>query len=149
MQGGADEGGFAAAKRRNLSDFTALRKLRTLGLMDVTLTIPNVPDDTEARRVRTSLSEVNNMGYGVADTLGSQDALSLVDLVVPKFRNSDEESIFGFFDTQVSASQTPFSASGQTDARLARYLQDCFSTTLHLELTKMVSLCTLLSSSQI
>lgn len=137
---GGDENSFAAAKRRNLSDFTSLRKLRTLGLMDITLTIPNVPDDTEERRVRTSLSEINNMGYGIADTLGSRDALQIIDFVSPKFRNSDEECLFGLFDSQHSVPQSQAGAPLQTDARLARYLQDCFSTTMHLEMEKMVCL---------
>lgn len=136
MHGGEDVG-LAAAKRRNLSDFTALRKIRNLGLMDVTLTITNVPDDTEERRVRTSLSEINNMAYGISDTIGTRDALSIVDLVHPKFRGSDDECIFGMFDSQFSIPQSQASAPLQTDARLARFLQDCFGTTMQLELQKM------------
>jgi len=107
------DGSPAAAKRRNLSDFSALRKIRTLGLMDVTLTIPSIPDDNEDRRVRTSLSEINDMGYGIADTLGRGDHLSMIDLVAPRFRNKDDECVFGIFDGQ--------STSPQGAARIARY----------------------------
>ena len=128
MQG--QEGSPAVAKRRNLSDFSALRKIRTLGLMDVTLTIPSVPDDNEDRRVRTSNTEINEMGYGVADTLGKEDRLSMVELVSPRFRNKDDECVFGIFDGQTSTSSS--------SARLAKYLQDCFSSTLHIELNKMI-----------
>ena len=87
------------AKRRNLADFSALTRLHVLGLMDVTLMIPSVPDENEDRRVRTSLSEINDMGYGIADTLGQRfDTLSLVDIVIPRFRSKDDEAIFGLFD---------------------------------------------------
>lgn len=124
------DGSPATAKRRNLSDFSALRKIRTLGLMDVTLTIPSIPDDNEDRRVRTSLSEINDMGYGIADTLGRGDHLSMIDLVAPKFRNRDDECVFGIFEGQ--------SHSPQGAARIARYLQDCFTSALHLELNRMI-----------
>ncbi|GAA5891803.1 hypothetical protein JCM6882_006212, partial [Rhodosporidiobolus microsporus] len=120
------------AKRRNLADFSALTKLHVLGLMDVTLMIPSVPDENEDRRVRTSLSEINDMGYGIADTLGSRfDTLSLVDIVIPRFRSKDDEAIFGLFDA-VNKGQ-------HTGAKLVKYLQDAFSAVFTLELSRLKS----------
>ncbi|GAA6032485.1 hypothetical protein JCM8097_004783 [Rhodosporidiobolus ruineniae] len=120
------------AKRRNLADFGALTKMRVLGLMDVTLMISTMPDENEDRRVRTSLSEINDMGYGIADTLGSRfDTLSLVDIVIPRFRSKDDEAIFGLFDA-VNKGQ-------HTGAKLVKYLQDAFSAVLTLELSRLKS----------
>ncbi|GAA6007071.1 uncharacterized protein JCM10292_003450 [Rhodotorula paludigena] len=120
------------AKRRNLADFSALTKLHVLGLMDITLMIPSVPDENEDRRVRTSLSEINDMGYGIADTLGSRfDTLSLVDIVIPRFRAKEDEAIFGLFDA-VNKGQN-------TGARLVKYLQDTFSAVFTLELSRLKS----------
>ncbi|GAA5975300.1 hypothetical protein JCM11641_005929 [Rhodosporidiobolus odoratus] len=120
------------AKRRNLADFSALTKLHVLGLMDVTLMIPSVPDENEDRRVRTSLSEINDMGYGIADTLGSRfDTLSLVDIVIPRFRSKDDEAIFGLFDA-VNKGQN-------TGAKLVKFLQDAFSAVFTLELSRLKS----------
>lgn len=121
-----------AGKKRNLADFTALSKLHVLGLMDVTLMIPSVPDENEDRRVRTSQSEINDMGYGIADTLGQRfDTLSLVDIVIPRFRSKEDEAIFGLFDA-VNKGQN-------TGAKLVKYLQDSFSAVFTLELSRLKS----------
>ncbi|KAK4054214.1 cysteinyl-tRNA synthetase [Microbotryomycetes sp. JL201] len=121
-----------SAKRRNLADFSALAKLHVLGLMDVTLMIPSVPDENEDRRVRTSLSEINDMGYGIADTLGQrQDVLSLIDIVVPRFRSKDDEAIFGLFDA-VNKGQN-------SGSKLVKYLQDSFTAIFTLELSRLKS----------
>ena len=121
-----------SGKKRNLADFTALSKLHILGLMDITLMIPSVPDESEDRRVRTSQSEINDMGYGIADTLGQRfDTLSLVDIVVPRFRSKEDEAIFGLFDA-VNKGQN-------TGAKLVKYLQDSFSAVFTLELSRLKS----------
>lgn len=100
--------------------------------MDVTLMIPSVPDESEDRRVRTSLSEINDMGYGIADTLGTRlDTLSLVDIVIPRFRSKDDEAIFGLFDA-VNKGQN-------TGAKLVKYLQDYFTAIFTLELSRLKS----------
>ncbi|KAI5474923.1 adenylate cyclase [Pseudohyphozyma bogoriensis] len=115
---------------KNLADFSALSRLRVLGLMDVTLMIPSLPDESEDRRVRTSLSEINEMAYGVADTLGNrQDVLSLVDIVLPRFRTKDDEAIFGLFD---AVSKGP-----NTGAKLVKWLQDNFAASFTLELSRL------------
>ncbi|KIO28470.1 hypothetical protein M407DRAFT_54613, partial [Tulasnella calospora MUT 4182] len=54
-----------------LTGFAELSYLKLLGLMDVTLGgEPQVPDETEDRRIRTSDSQVGGMAYGISDTLG-------------------------------------------------------------------------------
>jgi adenylate cyclase len=59
---------------RVLSDFSRLSQLRVLGLMGVMTTfLPNIPEETDERRVRTSQTEVNGMSYGIATQLGETD----------------------------------------------------------------------------
>ena len=116
-------------RKRNLSEFTALTKMRVLGLMDVTLMIPAVPDETEDRRVRTSLSSINEMGYGVADSLGVSDHLSIQDMIIPRFRGKEDECVIGLFD------------AGQQDrtggSRLTKFIVDSFVQRLTLELSRL------------
>lgn len=127
---GAQQDAVAAAKRKNLSNFNALRRLRVLGLMDVTLTTPSVPDESEDRRVRVTQSEVSSMGYGIADSMGREDYTVVgLDMVVSRFRNKDDESLFGLFDAH---SKTPFGGG-----KLAKFLHDSFSTTLAGELRRL------------
>jgi adenylate cyclase len=104
--------------RKVLADFSSLSQLHVLGLMDVTTTfVLNIPDDNEERRVRTSLSEVNNMAYGIADHIGGSDYLNMLDLVQPNFRDSKEEAVFAMFGrAQPSAGSN----------RLSKYLYDKF-----------------------
>lgn len=123
--------------KRNVADFSALAKLRVLGLVDTTLMIPAVPDESEHRRVRTSLSQINEMGYGIADTLGAQvDTLSLVDFAIPQFRSTDHEAVFGLFDAVSTSSGV---GSGGGGAKLVKYLQNHFSTVFTLELSRLKS----------
>lgn len=84
-------------QRKVLADFSELEKLRVLGLIDVTTVSNSVPEETDVRRVRTSLSEVNNMLYGIADTVGKAEHLYMLDLVKPQFRGRDNECIFAMF----------------------------------------------------
>ncbi|KAI8977629.1 hypothetical protein BDF20DRAFT_913944 [Mycotypha africana] len=102
-------------KEKNLSDFSALVRLRMLGLMDVTILGVSTPEEYHDRRVRTSPSEVNSMAYGVADWLGPSDHLATWDLVMPRFRNRDDECFFGLFDGRKHM---------KTGCRMTRYLND-------------------------
>lgn len=112
-----------------LSDFSALHQLRVLGLMDVTTTFAlNIPDDNEERRVRTSLSEVNKMAYGIADHLGGNDSLNMLDLVQPNFRDRHEEAVFAMFGRS-----KPSTGSN----RVAKYLHDHF---LHMFSNQLAAL---------
>jgi len=99
------------------TDFNSLNNLRILGLMDVTLTIPSIPDETEDRRVRTSGTLAGSMAYGMADTLGRNEHLSIIDMVVPRFNSNESETLLGMFDGQASTSG---------GSRVAKYLQENF-----------------------
>ncbi|KAG2194526.1 hypothetical protein INT47_005730 [Mucor saturninus] len=114
-------------KEKNLSDFGALIRLRMLGLMDVTILGVSTPEEFHDRRVRTSPSEVNNMAYGVADWLGPSDHLSTWDLVMPRFRNRDDECLFGLFDGRKHS---------KTGCKLTRYLNDHLTYNFTNELEK-------------
>jgi adenylate cyclase len=101
-----------------LADFSGLTSLRVLGLMDVTTTfLPNIPEENEDRRVRTSLSEVNKMSYGIADNLGNTGYLTMFDLVQPEFRGHKDEAVFAMFGR---------SDVGQSNNHLSKYLHDNF-----------------------
>ena len=89
---------------RDLTDFSSLQNLRVLGLMDVTLMVPSVPDQTEDRRIRTSGSYAGSMTYGMADSLGKNEHLSTIDMVVPKFGGHEAETLLGMFDGQALSS---------------------------------------------
>ncbi len=107
--------------RKDLSDFSKLTQLKILGLMDVTLRIPFLPDESEDRRVRTSFSEVNNMAYGIADCLGRIDHPSMCDLVVPNFRGREDECLFGMFGRAFP---------NVNRGKVAKYIQETFAGTL-------------------
>ena len=95
--------------------------------MDVTLTIPSVPDETPDRRVRTAGSIIGtSVPYGMADTLGRSEHLSTLDMVIPNFR-TQEETVFGMFDGQA------LSSGG---SRVAIYLHEKFRYYLTDELDK-------------
>ncbi|KAL8771908.1 MAG: hypothetical protein Q9209_002846 [Squamulea sp. 1 TL-2023] len=112
----------------DLTNFTILQHLRVLGLMDVTLTIPSVPDETEDRRVRTTGSLAGSLNYGMADSLGKHEHLSSIDLVIPKFRGHESETFFGLFDGQSSSSG---------GSKLARYLHENFGYHFIEELSRL------------
>ncbi|KAF5348107.1 hypothetical protein D9756_010796 [Leucocoprinus leucothites] len=65
----------------SLSGFASLRHLRNLGLMDLTVTASDLPDETEDRRIRSTASVVGGLGYGISDCLGREGALTMLDLV--------------------------------------------------------------------
>ncbi|KAI9301031.1 hypothetical protein BJ944DRAFT_252640 [Cunninghamella echinulata] len=113
-------------KEKNLADFSALQKLRMLGLMDLTILV-TTPEEYHDRRVRTSPTEVNGMGYGIADWLGPNDHLSTWDLVIPKFRNKDDECLFALFDGH---------RGSKTGCKITKYLNDSLTYYLTNELTK-------------
>ena len=106
-----------AQNREQYTDFSRLLNLRVLGLMDVTLTQPSIPDQSEDRRVRTSSSLAGYMPYGMADTLGKNEHLSTIDLVVPRFNSSESETLLGLFDGQASSSG---------GSKIAKYLHENF-----------------------
>lgn len=86
------------SNEKDLSDFTKLGNIRVLGLMDVTLITPSVPDQTENCRVRTYGSEINSMPFGMADSIGANSNLSIMDMILERFRGKDNEVVVGLFD---------------------------------------------------
>ncbi|KAH7400085.1 adenylate cyclase [Cadophora sp. MPI-SDFR-AT-0126] len=123
-------GGAGSRDGRDLTDFSALQHLRILGLMDVTLTIPTTPDETEDRRVRTSGSLAGQLAYGMADTLGRNEHLSIIDMVVPRFNSTETETLLGMFDGQA------LSSGG---SKIAKYLHENFQHIFSEELKKVNS----------
>ncbi|KAI9725159.1 MAG: cysteinyl-tRNA synthetase [Chrysothrix sp. TS-e1954] len=120
----------AGREMSSLTDFNTLQHLRVLGLMDVTLMVDQVPDETENRRVRTSGSSVGAMPYGIADCLGRNDQLSTVDIVVPKVEGQDDETLLGLFDG------LPQSTGG---SKIAKFLQENFYDVFREELRRKSS----------
>ncbi|KAL7326851.1 cysteinyl-tRNA synthetase, variant 2 [Mucor circinelloides] len=124
-------------KDKDLSDFSALTRLRMLGLMDITILGVSVPEEFHDRRVRTSPSEVNSMSYGVADWLGPSDHLSTWDLVMPRFRSKEDECIFALFD----GSKHP-----KSGCRLTKQLNDTLTAQFTKELASIKSDDTIVSA---
>ena len=120
--------GTGVQNREQYTDFSRLQNLRVLGLMDVTLTQPSIPDQSEDRRVRTSGSLAGHLPYGMADTLGRNEHLSTIDLVVPRFNSSDSETLLGLFDGQA------LSSGG---SKIAKYLHENFG---HIFATELKAL---------
>ncbi|KAK7952445.1 adenylate cyclase [Apiospora aurea] len=120
--------GTGLQNREQYTDFSRLQNLRVLGLMDVTLTQPSIPDQSEDRRVRTSGSLAGHLPYGMADTLGRNEHLSTIDLVVPRFNSSDSETLLGLFDGQA------LSSGG---SKIAKYLHENFG---HIFATELKAL---------
>lgn len=79
-----------------------LKDLKVLGLIDVTLTTPAVPDLSVDVRVRTTSSELDNVGYGVSDTMGIRDHVSFRDMFIQKFRGNENEVLICSFDGNTS-----------------------------------------------
>ncbi len=118
--------GAGAHNREQYTDFSRLLNLRVLGLMDVTLTTqPSIPDQSEDRRVRTSGSLAGHLPHGMADTMGKNEHLSTIDLVVPGFNSSNTETLLGLFDGQA------LSSGG---SKIAKYLHENFGHIFTMEL---------------
>ncbi|CAG8030780.1 unnamed protein product [Penicillium salamii] len=120
--------GPPAANGADLTDFNSLTHLRVLGLMDVTLTIPIIPEETEDRRVRTSASLAGTLAYGMADSLGKSEHLSIIDMIVPRLKQDHVETLVGMFDGQTL---------GTGGSRVAKYLHENFTPTFSFELKKL------------
>ncbi|KAF5387303.1 hypothetical protein D9757_005752 [Collybiopsis confluens] len=129
----------ALERQQSLGGFTDLTQLRVLGLMDITITSTGqsvgIPDEHKDRRVRTSESTVCGMAYGIADTLGRNDHLNMLDLVHEFPRKN--EAIFAMFGRSQPHKAMPAGISGN---RIARFLRDkyieVFQSLLPLQATR-------------
>ncbi|KAH9931177.1 adenylate cyclase-like protein [Epithele typhae] len=117
------------AELSQLSGFSNLTQLRILGLMDVTIsTQANIPEESDDRRVRTSMADVNGMAYGIADTLGLTEHLTMIDLVAPHFRGQHNEAVFAMFGRASHIA---------SNNRLTKFLHDHFLDIFQTELYKL------------
>ncbi|CAK7563211.1 MAG: hypothetical protein SEPTF4163_001074 [Sporothrix epigloea] len=126
-------GSAAMRSAEQYADFSRLPKLRVLGLMDVTLMQPSVPDQSEDRRVRTSGSMAGFLPYGMADTLGKNEHLSTIDLVMPRFtsnanESNEQDTLLCLFDGQA------LSSGG---SKIAKFLHENFSRVFASELKSL------------
>lgn len=112
----------------DLTGFNSLTHMRILGLMDVTLTIKTVPEETEDRRVRTSASLAGSLAYGMADFLGKDEHLSIIDMMVPRLRSDNMDTLVGMFDGQSQ------SIGG---SKIAKFLHENFTHCFVDELKKL------------
>ncbi|KAL1311540.1 hypothetical protein AAFC00_001660 [Neodothiora populina] len=120
---------LSGRETKDLTDFTSLQNLRILGLMDVTLTIPSVPDQGSDRRVRTAGSIIGtSVPYGMADTLGRHEHLSILDMVIPAFRGHEDQLLMGMFDGQ---------ALPTGGSKVAKFLHEKFKHYFSDELEKL------------
>ncbi|KAF7329121.1 Adenylate cyclase [Mycena kentingensis (nom. inval.)] len=114
--------------RESLAGFSELTQLRVLGLMDVTITTTgqnmsmDIPDENDDRRIRTSSSVVNGMSYGIADTLGKNQHVNMLDLV-HEFRGVKKDAVFAMFGRALPPKQLP---AATTSNWFAKYLQENF-----------------------
>ncbi|KAF5337656.1 hypothetical protein D9758_012998 [Tetrapyrgos nigripes] len=112
-----------------LAGFTALKQLRVLGLMDVTImtTVKSVdiPDENADRRVRSSESTVLGMAYGIADSLGKNNYLNMLDLV-HAFPERPGEAVFAMFGRSVPGKTYHFLDSPELKGRVPEALRRSF-----------------------
>ncbi|KAF8181292.1 adenylate cyclase [Pholiota molesta] len=115
---------------RMLSGFKHLSQLKVLGLMDVTITTTthdttvDIPDESVDRRVRTSLSTVCKMGYGIADSLGNNETLMMLDLVHASDRN--DQAVFAMFGRTHPPPSLQLSPTRSSPNLLTKHLHDNF-----------------------
>ncbi|KAI3405477.2 hypothetical protein KGF56_001724 [Candida oxycetoniae] len=85
-------------QNEEMNGFLGLKELKVLGLIDVTLTTTSLPEQSIEKRVRTTGSEIDNIGYGVSDTMGGREFVSNRDLFIQKFRGNEKELLVCSFD---------------------------------------------------
>lgn len=124
-----------------MAGFKSLMQLRVLGLMDVTITTASndaidIPEENADRRVRTSLSTVCKMGYGISDSLGKNDHLTMLDLA-HEIPGPQDQAIFGIF----GRTHPPHGLQrGSSPNLLTKYLHDHFVKVFKEQLSHVNSL---------
>ncbi|KAJ1680428.1 cysteinyl-tRNA synthetase [Spiromyces aspiralis] len=110
----------------DVSNFYRLTKLQTLSLLQLTILVP-LPEETPFRRVRTT-DDIRLVRYGMADTLGESRSVSAWDMVLSRFRRSEDEIVFGMFHAHDSTDQCK---------EVIKYLSDNFGYIFRHELEKV------------
>lgn len=103
------------------SGFASVPQLRNLGLMDVTVTASDLPDENEDRRVRSTASIVGGLGYGMADCLGQDGSMTMLDLV-HEFQQP-KRALFAMFGNVTPPKNLPLNVSPN---KHAKFLHDNF-----------------------
>lgn len=116
-------------RERNIADFNCLHHLRLLGLMEVTITHQPLPDENDQRRIRTTLAQVNDMPYSMADAIGHLHSFHVFDLVVPQFRSTDTEALLGLIE-----GHSPSTAAA---SRISRFIRQHCESVLAKELARV------------
>ncbi|KAF7343706.1 Adenylate cyclase [Mycena sanguinolenta] len=111
----------------SLAGFSELAQLRVLDLMDVTITTAgtdagDILNENNDRRARTSSSVASGMSYGIADTLGKNEHLNMLDLV-HEFGGMNKGALFAMFGGAHHPKQLPTAIASN---HLAKYLQENF-----------------------
>ncbi|KAJ7585096.1 adenylate cyclase [Mycena floridula] len=126
------------ASQASLAGFSHLTQLRVLGLIDVKITTTgadgalDIPDESDDRRVRTSHSTVCGMPYGIADTLGRNENLHMIDLV-HEFLGRKDEAVFAMFGRALPPKNILASSN-----RMAKYLHDRFIEVLLVQINALL-----------
>ncbi|PWN22397.1 hypothetical protein BCV69DRAFT_245961 [Microstroma glucosiphilum] len=123
--------GVTGGRKTDASDFQRLLNLRVLSLIDVTVLLQAMPEENDNRRVRTSLSQINNMSYGMSDALGRFDNLNVVDVVIPQFRGDSRQCVFGLFEGR--------GHSLQSGSRIAKFLSDWVKSRIEREMAEALA----------
>jgi adenylate cyclase len=90
----------------------------------------DIPDENEDRRVRTSLSTMSGMAYGIADSLGKNEHQCMIDLVQEW---SKDKAIFAMFGRP----HPPILPPGASPNQLAKFLKDRLVDTLRKQLAML------------
>jgi adenylate cyclase len=94
--------------------------------MDLTVTASDLPDETEDRRIRSTASIVGGLGYGIADCLGREGSLTMLDLVheFPSTHpHNHHHALFAMFGNISPPKSLPINVSPN---RHAKFLHDHF-----------------------
>lgn len=76
-----------------------LKHLKILGLIGVTIGNGDLPDENINTRVRTTATEINNYGYGIADSLGQSELLNTREMILNNVsEDRDDELLLCLID---------------------------------------------------
>ncbi|KAJ1919062.1 hypothetical protein H4219_002216 [Mycoemilia scoparia] len=123
---GGGGGGADSEPSADVSNFYRLTQLQVLGLLQLTVLVP-LPEETPNRRVRTT-DDIRLVRYGMADSLGKSQYVSAKDMVISRFRRSEDEILFGMFHAHKSTKESGV---------VINYLCDHFGYVLRQELDKV------------
>ncbi|ODV61656.1 uncharacterized protein ASCRUDRAFT_26784, partial [Ascoidea rubescens DSM 1968] len=121
--------------------FNDLNHLKILGLMGVTSnTAALIPENSTNLRVRTTDPDVNNMRYGIADTLGQRDYISIRDTVYERFQGNEDEILICLIDGKSRTMDYLNTVAGEKSGhKISQIIQEAFPRIFIAELKKCIS----------